>query len=872
MNRTAKVWSLLVVLAFVVSLALACAPKATPQPTKAPEVVPTEAKPAEVIELDIFHFYSEGAGVQPELVEQAKKFEEENPQYKIKWTWGGSEALQKLRARINAGDPPDAAINNDANITIFAREGVAVPLDEYLETQNYEGDAKWKDTFWPGVLQNGFIADAKKGPHYYGIPWVTHVSGIYYNKGLFEEKGYQIPKTWSELLALCDRIQEEEGIPCFAADNFNYYNARVTYYIIQRLVGQDVLYDTAMNKPGTSWKDTPEFLQAARMAQELTTKYFVPGWQGNQWPTGQVDWANGGEAMIFMPTWLPSELRETKAEGFVMDIFPVPAIEGGKGDPMVAEMKFNGWFIPEGAKHPDGAIHFIKFLTSRYAQKMNMEAGGLPPAIKGVGLPPGVEGAKEMLEGYGGARFGFGLDADAAEWQQKVFFPLNDQLLFGEITPEEFIEQLQKAHDEFYAARPAEEKPTALEIPEPAEIDVFHFYSEGAGLQPQLVEQTARFEAEHPGWKIKWTWGGSEALQKLRARINAGDPPDIAINNDANITIFAREGVAMPLDEYLESLNYEGDAKWKDTFYEGVLHHGFIEDGAKGAHFYGIPQGMHFSGIFYNKGLFEEKGYQIPKTWSEMLALCDRIQEEVGIPCFAADNFNYYNARVTYYIMRRLVGNQLVYDTAMNKPGTSWKDTPEFLQAARMAQELTTKYFVPGWQGNQWPTGQVDWANGGEAMIFMPSWLPSELLETKAEGFEMDIFPVPAIEGGKGDPTEYEIKFNGWFIPEGAKHPDQAIYFIKYLTSRLCQGEQASEGQLASPIKAVPLPDVLSSFKPILEKGSPVRFGGGLDADAAEWQQKVFFPLNDQLLFGLITPEEFIEQLQKAHDEFYASR
>ena len=39
-----------------------------------------------------------------------------------------------------------------------------------------------------------------------------------------------------------------------------------------------------------------------------------------------------------------------------------------------------------------------------------------------------------------------------------------------------------------------------------------------------------------------------------------------------------------------------------------ALDHGFVEDAAKGAHYYGIPQGVHFSGIFYNKGMFEEAG------------------------------------------------------------------------------------------------------------------------------------------------------------------------------------------------------------------------------------------------------------------------
>ena len=406
-----------------------------------------------VTQLDIFHFYSEGVAIQPHLVEQGKRFERENPQYAIKWTWGGSESMQKIRARINAGNPPDAALTADSDLTILARENVILPLDQYLAGKNYEGDAAWRETFWPGVLQNSFVEDGARGAHYYGIPWSSHVSGIYYNKGLFEEKGYQIPATWDELFALCDEIQSGLEISCFAADNANVYNARPHFYLITRLLGNDLLYDTAMEKEGTSWSGNPGFLQAARMAQKLVSRYYIPGWEGNQWPVGQIDWANGGAAMIFMPTWLPSELFDAKAEDFVMDIFPVPRIAGASGNDEVAEIKYNGWFIPIQAARAEGAIHFLKFLTSREMQGENVKNGVMPPAVRGVPLPTEVEGIQALLEGKNSMRFAAGLDADAAEWLQKVFFPLNDQLLLNQLTPEQFIARLQEEHDAFYAMR-----------------------------------------------------------------------------------------------------------------------------------------------------------------------------------------------------------------------------------------------------------------------------------------------------------------------------------------------------------------------------------------------------------------------------------
>ena len=452
---------IVLLLAVVTSLVAACAAPVAPAPTAVPEEKPAEpepttraeAAPGEVTEIDIMLRWGEGAGAQPKIAEKLAEFEADNPQYKVKPTWMGGGAYGKVRARLAAGDIPDLAFGNDAHVAIYAREGLSLPVDEYLEGMNYAGDAKWKDTFFPGLLKNAWIEDGGKGAHYYGIPVESHLTGIYYNVKMFEENGYALPETWSEMLDLCERVQSELEIPCFGADNITYYQARLTYYLIQRLLGQEILYNTATNRPGTSWKDEPGFLQAARMAQEFTTKYYVPGFQGNVQKTGQVEWANAGMAMIINATWLPAEVAGAKADDFVMDIFPFPSIEGGKGDPTVAEFKFNGWVIFEGAKHPEAAIHLLKFLTSPAVQQILIDVDKTPPAIRGIGVPDGVEGAAEMYEGYNSVRFGFGLDADAAEWQTNVFYPLNDELLFGNITPEQFIDDLQEAHDAFYAQK-----------------------------------------------------------------------------------------------------------------------------------------------------------------------------------------------------------------------------------------------------------------------------------------------------------------------------------------------------------------------------------------------------------------------------------
>jgi ABC-type glycerol-3-phosphate transport system substrate-binding protein len=406
----------------------------------------------------------------------------------------------------------------------------------------------------------------------------------------------------------------------------------------------------------------------------------------------------------------------------------------------------------------------------------------------------------------------------------------------------------------------------------PAEVvtlNVMHYYADGVADQAQMVEWGQKFEAIYPQIKINWIWGGANVDQLFQAAINSGDVPDVAANNDAAIALFAREGVIQPLDQYLATQNFEGNAVWKDTFVGSLIENGHITDGKLGDHYYGIPDNMNFQGIFYNKAMFAEHGYQIPKTWPELLALCDQIKADLNIPCFAQDNADWTNMIPSFSIMSRVMGAQKVYDTGMGKEGTSF-NTPEFLKSAQMIQELTTKYFEPTWSGNQWPAGEMAWAsNESAAFIFMRSWLPSEVLSTQASGFVPGVFDVPTIPDGYTGKPDLEVKFNGWFIPVGAKNTEQAITFMKFFTSIDYQKARSDQYALASVLTAVGLPPDLADFNAVFAADNSVRFIGGLDADAANWESSIYGPLNTQLMLGQLTPEEFIKQMDEQTVTFY---
>jgi raffinose/stachyose/melibiose transport system substrate-binding protein len=49
----------------------------------------------------------------------------------------------------------------------------------------------------------------------YGVPYVANAAGILYNREMFEEHGWEIPTTWTELLELCEQIQSEGILPFY---------------------------------------------------------------------------------------------------------------------------------------------------------------------------------------------------------------------------------------------------------------------------------------------------------------------------------------------------------------------------------------------------------------------------------------------------------------------------------------------------------------------------------------------------------------------------------------------------------------------------------------------------------------------------------
>jgi len=369
----------------------------------------------------------------------AQEYEKLHPNIKIK-VWGNPRIWEQLRPRFIAGDPPDLSWPGwGMDYWALVMDGKVMEMDKYLDEKAYDQDKKWKDTFIPNLLNKGSY-----NGHYYIMPFNQNVFGWWYNVRMFEKNGWKPPKTFDELLVLCEKIKKSGVAPITFQGKYPQYMLQGMFIPWAISAGGFQVFKDAQNLVPGAWRD-PAFLKSAQMIDELRKKgYFQKGAMGLEHTEAQMEFLLGHAAMIPCGTWLGSEMENQMPKGFRMLYFNPPIIKGGKGDPTITSTGVETWIIPKQAKHPDEAADFYKFMTSlKMAKEFVVQKNTLMSIIGSdqVKLPPDlVEPAKCMREAK---ETWF---RDYGDWYKALGTATENALaalLNGEITPQQCVDKME---------------------------------------------------------------------------------------------------------------------------------------------------------------------------------------------------------------------------------------------------------------------------------------------------------------------------------------------------------------------------------------------------------------------------------------------
>jgi raffinose/stachyose/melibiose transport system substrate-binding protein len=299
--------------------------------------------------------------------------------------------------------------------------------------------------------------------------------------------------------------------------------------------------------------------------------------------------------------------------------------------------------------------------------------------------------------------------------------------------------------------------------------------------------QLARsFEAAHAGVKINITPLENEAFKaKLTTVTQAGNPPDLFHSWGGGVL---QQQVSAGLVK-----EFAGDAK---AFLGNLSANGvklYQVDGKQ----CGVPYELGMVGFWYNKELFAKAGVSaLPKTWSELLGVVRQLKAAKVVPIALAGGDKWPAHFYWSYLAIRQGGVAAMAEAAK----TGGFDSPDFVTAGAKLQELVElEPFQPGFLGAKYMASDGQSAimgNGQAAMELMGQWAPTieaaYSTDKKGIGDKLGFFPFPALEGGRGSPSEVLGGCNGFAIGKNA--PPETFEFVKHLLSPESQRRAAAEG------------------------------------------------------------------------------
>ncbi|MBP1993816.1 extracellular solute-binding protein [Paenibacillus eucommiae] len=343
MKGKVKIWGLtLLAIMLVISLAACGSKEKTPETSSTPgattgtggtetAVYEENGLPKDEKVTLKFAYWENGNG--REWVDYAlKTFQEKFPNVKIDTTYS---------PKIDTIIGTKLAANNDEDMfDVFstylgasaalgislAQEGKIISQEDLWDRKLYDGDGKTLRELTTGLDKATPTLIGKQ----YGLPYGQSVTGLFYNKSLFEKNGWnENPKTWAEFNTLVDTIKAANVIPITFPGKYPGY--------LQFSMGTNQMYATAdisgnLEKFNDDYKQyktpfymSPESINVHNKIFELGKKKAFPdGVAALSHTQSQMQLLQGQAAMASTGEWVQNEMKDSIPADFKWGFMLIP--------------------------------------------------------------------------------------------------------------------------------------------------------------------------------------------------------------------------------------------------------------------------------------------------------------------------------------------------------------------------------------------------------------------------------------------------------------------------------------------------------------------------------------------------------------------
>ena len=191
--------------------------------TSSSETGEEEFDPSKDVEITFWHTMGKSTG-QTALNSIITEFNKIYPHIKVTNTQQGGydELNEAINNNISTGNLPTMAYCYEDHVAGYIDHNAVLDMTPYINDETYGlgknptgydlGD-KGVDDMISGYWKAG-SSYATAGT--YSLPWSKSTEVLFYNKKVFDDKGWNVPSTWDELWDLCATIKAD---PDYAADD-----------------------------------------------------------------------------------------------------------------------------------------------------------------------------------------------------------------------------------------------------------------------------------------------------------------------------------------------------------------------------------------------------------------------------------------------------------------------------------------------------------------------------------------------------------------------------------------------------------------------------------------------------------------------------
>lgn len=183
-----------------------------------------------------------------------------------------------------------------------------------------------------------------------------------------------------------------------------------------------------------------------------------------------------------------------------------------------------------------------------------------------------------------------------------------------------------------------------------------------------------------------------------------------------------------------------------------------------------------YSGIYYNKDLFEANNVAVPTTWSELVAACETFKA-ANIPCMTAGGKDGWPIFVgAYGLIGSLFPDQAGLVEGLWTGNIKWNDA----QAMEMWEKMKVyaqDMMEPEASGIAGDAAPGRFASGAVAMFSGGSWYAAAI-EAANPAFEWGYIPFPGSDNAEDNKYLFGKYDQGWAIAANSSNQEAALTYL----------------------------------------------------------------------------------------------